>query len=95
MIMRQKYQCHGVIMEADHPERSSGRVRSPHDTLLSCAVPLTQWPGPVFSVPLARVGRLPVGAQLLARPGCDERLLELGVRLEEQLGAGTRAESVL
>jgi hypothetical protein len=32
---------------------------------------------------------------LLARPGRDERLLELGVRLEERLGAGTRAESVL
>jgi Asp-tRNA(Asn)/Glu-tRNA(Gln) amidotransferase A subunit family amidase len=67
-------------------------VRSQRDTLLSCAVPLTQAPGPVLSVPLTRVGRLPVGAQLLARPGCDERLLELGVRLEEQLSAGTRAE---
>jgi len=81
--------------EAERCRLSSGRVRSQRDTLLSCTVPLTQWPGPVLSVPLARVGGMPVGAQLLARPGCDERLLDLGVRLEEQLGAGTRAESVL
>jgi Asp-tRNA(Asn)/Glu-tRNA(Gln) amidotransferase A subunit family amidase len=81
--------------EAEQCRLRSGRVRSQRDTLLSCTVPLTQWPGPVLSVPLARVGRLPVGAQLLTRPGCDERLLELGVRLEGQLGAGTRAESVL
>jgi aspartyl-tRNA(Asn)/glutamyl-tRNA(Gln) amidotransferase subunit A len=78
--------------DAEQCRLRSGRVRSQRDTLLSCAVPLTQAPGPVLSVPLTRVGRLPVGAQLLARPGCDERLLELGVRLEEQLSAGTRAE---
>ena len=80
--------------EAEQCRLRSGRVRSQRDTLLSCAVPFTQAPGPVLSVPLTRVGRLPVGAQLLARQGCDERLLELGVRLEQHLGTGTQAESV-
>ncbi len=60
----------------------SGRVRSLRDALLACSVPLTQAPGPVLSVPLGLVERLPVGAQLLAHAGCDERLLELGVRVE-------------
>jgi aspartyl-tRNA(Asn)/glutamyl-tRNA(Gln) amidotransferase subunit A len=60
----------------------SGRVRSLRDTLLACSVPLTQAPGPVLSVPLGLVDRLPLGAQLLARHGSDERVLELGRRLE-------------
>ncbi|HEX4483805.1 MAG TPA: amidase, partial [Solirubrobacteraceae bacterium] len=63
-----------------------GRVDSLRDALLACTVPLTQAPGPVLSVPLGLAGRLPVGVQLLARPGCDEPLLELGVRLERALG---------
>ncbi len=59
----------------------NGRVRPLRDALLACTVPLTQAPGPVLSVPLGLLDRLPVGAQLLARPGCDERLIELGMRL--------------
>jgi aspartyl-tRNA(Asn)/glutamyl-tRNA(Gln) amidotransferase subunit A len=63
----------------------NGRVRPLRDALLACTVPLTQAPGPVLSVPLGLLDRLPVGAQLLARPGCDERLIELGMRLERVL----------
>jgi aspartyl-tRNA(Asn)/glutamyl-tRNA(Gln) amidotransferase subunit A len=71
--------------EADRWRLGSGRVRPLRDALLACSVPLTQAPGPVLSVPLGLLDGLPVGAQLLARPGCDERLIELGVRLERVL----------
>jgi aspartyl-tRNA(Asn)/glutamyl-tRNA(Gln) amidotransferase subunit A len=63
----------------------AGRVVSLREALLACTVPLTQAPGPVLSVQLGRPAGLPVGAQLLARPGEDERLLELGSRLERLL----------
>jgi Asp-tRNA(Asn)/Glu-tRNA(Gln) amidotransferase A subunit family amidase len=63
-----------------------GRVSSLRDALLACTVPLTQAPGPVLSVPLGLAGRLPAGVQLLAQPGADESLLELGARLERALG---------
>jgi Asp-tRNA(Asn)/Glu-tRNA(Gln) amidotransferase A subunit family amidase len=68
--------------EAHESRLCGGRVRSLRDALLACSVPLTQAPGPVLSLPLGLVDRLPVGAQLLARTGCDERLLELGLRVE-------------
>jgi aspartyl-tRNA(Asn)/glutamyl-tRNA(Gln) amidotransferase subunit A len=48
--------------------------------LLSCVVPLTQAPVPIVSIPLAGPG-LPVGAQLVGRPGTDEALLDLAGRL--------------
>ncbi len=63
----------------------SGAVRSIRDALLSCTVPLTQPPGPVVSVPIKIVDGLPVGAQLLARPGDDAALLDLGALLEREL----------
>jgi aspartyl-tRNA(Asn)/glutamyl-tRNA(Gln) amidotransferase subunit A len=72
--------------DADQWRLASGRVRPLRDALLACSVPLTQAPGPVLSVPLGLLDGLPVGAQLLAGPGCDERLLELGVLLERTLG---------
>jgi Asp-tRNA(Asn)/Glu-tRNA(Gln) amidotransferase A subunit family amidase len=74
------------LRDADQWALGSGRVRPLRDALLACSVPLTQAPGPVLSVPLGLLDGLPVGAQLLAGPGCDERLLELGVRLERTLG---------
>jgi aspartyl-tRNA(Asn)/glutamyl-tRNA(Gln) amidotransferase subunit A len=72
--------------DADQWRFGGGRVRPLRDALLACSVPLTQAPGPVLSIPLGLLDGLPVGAQLLARPGCDEALLELGVRLERSLG---------
>jgi Asp-tRNA(Asn)/Glu-tRNA(Gln) amidotransferase A subunit family amidase len=72
--------------DADQWRLGSGRVRPLRDALLACSVPLTQAPGPVLSVPLGLLDGLPVGAQLLAGPGCDEQLLELGVLLEHTLG---------
>jgi Asp-tRNA(Asn)/Glu-tRNA(Gln) amidotransferase A subunit family amidase len=65
-----------------------GRVSSLRDALLACTVPLTQAPGPVLSVPLGLIDGLPVGAQLLARPGCETQLLALGERLELVIGTG-------
>lgn len=64
----------------------SGSVRSIRDTLLSCTVPLTQPRGPVVGLPISIADGLPIGAQLLARPGDDARLLDLGARLERELG---------
>jgi len=48
--------------------------------LLSCVVPLTQAPVPIVAIPLPGPG-LPVGAQLVGRPGTDEALLDLAGRL--------------
>jgi Asp-tRNA(Asn)/Glu-tRNA(Gln) amidotransferase A subunit family amidase len=48
--------------------------------LLSCVVPLTQAPVPIVSIPLPGPG-LPIGAQLVGRPGTDEALLDLAGRL--------------
>jgi Asp-tRNA(Asn)/Glu-tRNA(Gln) amidotransferase A subunit family amidase len=59
------------------PLRDDGDMRT---ELLSCVVPLTQAPVPVASVPLAGPG-LPIGAQLVGRPGADEALLEVAARL--------------
>ncbi len=63
----------------------AGSVRSIRETLLSCTVPLSQPPGPVVVLPIKISDGLPIGAQLLARPGDDVRLLELGVVLERAL----------
>jgi Asp-tRNA(Asn)/Glu-tRNA(Gln) amidotransferase A subunit family amidase len=71
--------------EAQQWRFDAGRVSSQRDALLASTVPLTQAPGPVLSVPLGLVERLPVGAQLLARPGCDTQLLALGARLERAM----------
>jgi aspartyl-tRNA(Asn)/glutamyl-tRNA(Gln) amidotransferase subunit A len=48
--------------------------------LLACVVPLTQAPVPIVAIPLPGPG-LPVGAQLVGRPGTDEALLDLAGRL--------------
>jgi tryptophanyl-tRNA synthetase len=48
--------------------------------LLTCVVPLTQAPVPIVAIPLPGPG-LPVGAQLVGRPGTDEALLDLAGRL--------------
>lgn len=54
----------------------------PH--LLRCAVPFSQAPVPSLSVPCGAVGGLPVGLQLVGRPGGDETLLALGGRVAPQ-----------
>jgi Asp-tRNA(Asn)/Glu-tRNA(Gln) amidotransferase A subunit family amidase len=53
---------------------------SPRTQLLSCAVPIAQAPVPAVTVPLPVTG-LPIGAQLIGRPGEDEALLALAARL--------------
>ena len=66
--------------EAEQLRVGSGAPRSVRDALLACTVPLTQHRGPVLSLPVGTLeDALPVGIQLLSRPGWDERLLELGI----------------
>jgi Asp-tRNA(Asn)/Glu-tRNA(Gln) amidotransferase A subunit family amidase len=57
-------------------EVGAGRTLPVRDALLSCVVPFSQVPAPAVSVPLPGPG-LPVGAQLVGRPGADEALLAL------------------
>lgn len=57
-------------------------VRGP---LLSCVVPFSQAPVPSISVPCGFVDGLPVGLQLVGRPGEDEALLALAARLESDV----------
>lgn len=51
------------------------------DALLRCVVPFSQAPAPSVSVPCGTVGGLPVGVQLVGRPGGDEALLALAAAL--------------
>jgi Asp-tRNA(Asn)/Glu-tRNA(Gln) amidotransferase A subunit family amidase len=69
-----------------HEWRSpTGQTRSIRDALLSCTVPLTQPSGPVVVLSISISDGLPIGAQLLARPGDDASLVGLATRLEDEL----------
>jgi aspartyl-tRNA(Asn)/glutamyl-tRNA(Gln) amidotransferase subunit A len=65
--------------EAEQVEVAAGPV-AVRDALLSCVVPFSQVPVPAVSVPLPGPG-LPIGAQLVGRPGADEALLALSERV--------------
>jgi Asp-tRNA(Asn)/Glu-tRNA(Gln) amidotransferase A subunit family amidase len=60
-----------------------GREVTVRQALLSCAVPFAQGPFPALSVPAGEVGGLPVGLQIVGRPGCDEAIIGLAGRLME------------
>lgn len=62
-------------------EVSGGRRLSVREALLACVVPFAQAPVPAVSVPCGTAAGLPVGAQLVGRPGADEALLELAASL--------------
>jgi Asp-tRNA(Asn)/Glu-tRNA(Gln) amidotransferase A subunit family amidase len=59
------------------PPRDRADMRVP---LLSCVVPFSQAPVPVVTTPLPGPG-LPIGAQLVGRPGDDEALLAFSERV--------------
>ena len=62
-------------------ELGGGREVSVRQALLSCAVPFAQGPFPALSVPAGVVDGLPVGLQIVGRPGCDEAIIALAGRL--------------
>jgi aspartyl-tRNA(Asn)/glutamyl-tRNA(Gln) amidotransferase subunit A len=59
----------------------AGREVPVRQALLSCAVPFAQGPFPALSVPAGDVDGLPVGLQIVGRPGCDDAIIALAARL--------------
>jgi aspartyl-tRNA(Asn)/glutamyl-tRNA(Gln) amidotransferase subunit A len=63
-----------------------GRRRRVRPALLSCAVPISQLDGPQISVPIGRREGLPVGLQLIGRPGSESLLLRIAAAVEASFG---------
>ena len=51
--------------------------------LLSCLLPISQLDCPAVSVPIGMIDGLPVGMQLIGRPGSEQMLLRLAAAIEE------------
>jgi aspartyl-tRNA(Asn)/glutamyl-tRNA(Gln) amidotransferase subunit A len=66
--------------DAETVEVAGGRRVPVREALLACAVPFSQAPVPVLSLPAPGPG-LPVGAQLVGHPGADEALLALAASI--------------
>jgi aspartyl-tRNA(Asn)/glutamyl-tRNA(Gln) amidotransferase subunit A len=66
-----------------------GRPRRVRPALLSCAVPISQLDGPEISVPLGLREGLPVGLQLIGRPGSEPLLLRIAAAVEASFGTIT------
>jgi Asp-tRNA(Asn)/Glu-tRNA(Gln) amidotransferase A subunit family amidase len=67
--------------DSDTVDLGGGREVTIRQALLSCAVPFTQGPFPALSVPAGEVDGLPVGLQIVGRPGCDEAIIALAGHL--------------
>lgn len=63
-----------------------GARRRTRPALLSCAMPFSQLDCPAVSVPVGLREGLPVGLQLLGRPGTEALLLRIAVTVEERVG---------
>ncbi|HEY1855127.1 MAG TPA: amidase [Solirubrobacterales bacterium] len=75
----------------DATELTIGGVARPlRPALLSCLLPISQLDCPAVVVPIGALEGLPVGIQLIGRPGCEAVLLRLAAAVEEMAG-GSRA----
>jgi aspartyl-tRNA(Asn)/glutamyl-tRNA(Gln) amidotransferase subunit A len=63
-----------------------GERRRVRPALLSCAMPFSQLDGPEMSVPLGLREGLPVGLQLIGRPGSEALLLRIAAAVEASFG---------
>jgi aspartyl-tRNA(Asn)/glutamyl-tRNA(Gln) amidotransferase subunit A len=63
-----------------------GVRRRVRPALLSCAAPISQLDGPQISVPIGLREGLPVGLQLIGRPGSEPLLLRIAAAVETRFG---------
>lgn len=63
-----------------------GASRPLRPALLSCLLPISQLDCPAVSVPIGVHRGLPVGMQLIGRPGCESLLLRLAASVEALAG---------
>jgi aspartyl-tRNA(Asn)/glutamyl-tRNA(Gln) amidotransferase subunit A len=61
----------------------NGSTQPLRPALLSCLLPISQLDCPAVSVPIGMIDGLPVGMQLIGRPGSESLLLRLAAAVEE------------
>lgn len=64
----------------------AGATRRTRPALLSCVAPLSQLDCPAVSVPAGLREGLPVGLQLIGRPGTEDLLLRIAATVEANIG---------
>ena len=64
----------------------NGKAQPMRPALLSCLLPISQLDCPAVSVPVGTIDGLPVGMQLIGRPGSEELLLGIAAAIEEISG---------
>jgi Asp-tRNA(Asn)/Glu-tRNA(Gln) amidotransferase A subunit family amidase len=70
--------CCAPLRDATTADLGDGLTRERREALLSCVVPFAQAPLPVLALPARTTSGLPLGAQLIGKPGTDETLLAVG-----------------